>query len=188
MFLRVTNAIMIKSNPTHVSMSYKCYNDNPHLFLYEFLPSFLDIAVGAPWEDGHGAVYIYLGSPQGLRSRFSQHLLPQDFSAPFSGFGMSISRGIDIDQNGYPGNVLSTRERDVCSVKKGKKNDVLDFQWDPTRLSSSLYYNYRINLCKLRQNCVPFTCLLLVASSFIFCIIICRRIFITDVTVNIILV
>ncbi|XP_037803615.1 integrin alpha-PS3-like [Penaeus monodon] len=63
---------------------------------------FQDIAVGAPWEDGHGAVYIYLGSSQGLRTSFSQHLLPQHFSAPFSGFGMSISRGIDIDGNRYP--------------------------------------------------------------------------------------
>lgn len=87
---------------------------------------FQDIAVGAPWEDGHGAVYIYLGSPQGLRSRFSQHLLPQDFSAPFSGFGMSISRGIDIDQNGYPdlaigsflsGHAVVLRSRPVVDVR-----------------------------------------------------------------------
>ncbi|XP_047487979.1 integrin alpha-7-like isoform X1 [Penaeus chinensis] len=86
---------------------------------------FQDIAVGAPYEDGHGAVYIYLGSPQGLRSKFSQHLLPQHFSAPFSGLGMSISRGIDIDGNGYPdlaigsflsGHAAVLRSRPVVTV------------------------------------------------------------------------
>ncbi|XP_042855750.1 integrin alpha-7-like isoform X1 [Penaeus japonicus] len=84
-----------------------------------------DIAVGAPWEDDQGAVYIYLGSLQGLRPKFSQHLTPQHFSVPLSGFGMSISRGIDIDVNGYPdlaigsflsGHVAVLRSRPVVSI------------------------------------------------------------------------
>ena len=61
-----------------------------------------DIVVGAPWE-GDGAVYIFLGSPDGLKEKFSQRLSPENFTPGVRGFGMAISRGIDIDNNGYPG-------------------------------------------------------------------------------------
>ncbi|XP_068247272.1 integrin alpha-PS3-like [Palaemon carinicauda] len=86
-----------------------------------------DVAVGAPWEDdGKGAVYIYLGSIYGLRNKFSQRLTPYDFpSHSLRGFGMSLSRGIDIDNNGYPdlaigsfmsGHALVLRSRTVASL------------------------------------------------------------------------
>ncbi|XP_050702426.1 integrin alpha-PS3-like [Eriocheir sinensis] len=70
-----------------------------------------DVLVGAPWE-GRGAVYVFLGSRNGLRQQYSQRLSPEDFSPPgLRGFGMSMSRGIDIDNNGYPdvaiGSILS---------------------------------------------------------------------------------
>ncbi|KAJ6640903.1 Integrin alpha-PS3 [Pseudolycoriella hygida] len=63
-----------------------------------------DIAIGAPYED-NGAVYIYLGSANGIITKPSQKL-----SAPFNGnvapftphmFGHSLSKGSDIDQNNY---------------------------------------------------------------------------------------
>ncbi|XP_068247152.1 integrin alpha-PS3-like isoform X2 [Palaemon carinicauda] len=73
-----------------------------------------DIAVGAPWEvEGKGAVYIYLGSSDGLWKKFAQRLVPEDFPQHLNlrGFGMSISRATDIDGNSYPdlaiGSVLS---------------------------------------------------------------------------------
>ncbi|KAG7165078.1 Integrin alpha-PS3-like [Homarus americanus] len=62
---------------------------------------FDDVVVGAPWE-GAGAVYVYLGSSSGLRPKFSQRITPADFPQSLSGFGMGFSRGIDIDDNGYP--------------------------------------------------------------------------------------
>ncbi|CAL4059694.1 unnamed protein product, partial [Meganyctiphanes norvegica] len=68
-----------------------------------------DLAVGAPWEDdGVGAVYIYLGSKTGLRAlnpqrEYSQRLTPDQFDgSELLGFGMALSRGVDIDGNHYP--------------------------------------------------------------------------------------
>ncbi|XP_058838521.1 integrin alpha-PS3 [Topomyia yanbarensis] len=63
-----------------------------------------DIAIGAPFEE-NGAVYIYLGSPSGLRTKPSQKLVPPEnglmdpTTQPM--FGHAISRGVDIDANGY---------------------------------------------------------------------------------------
>ena len=59
--------------------------------------------VGAPWE-GDGAVYIFLGSQSGLRYHWSQRLSPEDFAPTvLKGFGLSVSRGVDIDNNQYSG-------------------------------------------------------------------------------------
>ncbi|XP_076048769.1 integrin alpha-PS5-like isoform X2 [Oratosquilla oratoria] len=72
-----------------------------------------DLLVGAPFEnEGEGAVYAYYGSSKGLRPTFSQRLVPSRMSSSSStrvlgatsslrGFGMSISRGADVDRNGY---------------------------------------------------------------------------------------
>lgn len=65
-----------------------------------------DIAVGAPYE-GNGAVYIYLGGPNGIISKPSQILTAPDNGnvAPFTPhmFGHGLSKGADIDQNNYLG-------------------------------------------------------------------------------------
>lgn len=68
--------------------------------------NFVDIAIGAPHED-NGAVYIYLGGPNGLISKPSQRL-PAPYNgnvAPFTPhmFGHGLSKGSDIDQNNYLG-------------------------------------------------------------------------------------
>ncbi|CAG0915436.1 unnamed protein product [Notodromas monacha] len=63
---------------------------------------FNDVAIGAPYEnDGHGAVYIYLGSKAGLTTA-SQIIQGISISKQMFGFGISISRGIDMDRNNYP--------------------------------------------------------------------------------------
>ncbi|XP_053683048.1 integrin alpha-PS3-like [Sabethes cyaneus] len=69
------------------------------------MDGFNDIAIGAPFED-NGAVYIFLGSSNGLQITPSQKLVPpenglMDPSAQPM-FGHAISRGVDIDANGYP--------------------------------------------------------------------------------------
>ncbi|CAB3220791.1 unnamed protein product [Arctia plantaginis] len=57
---------------------------------------FRDIAVGAPWENnGVGAVYIYMGNAKGLSDRNVQRIQP----AGAQGFGWSISKGLDVDNN-----------------------------------------------------------------------------------------
>ncbi|XP_049542745.1 integrin alpha-PS3-like [Anopheles darlingi] len=61
-----------------------------------------DMAVGAPHED-NGVVYIFLGSVEGIRKIPSQVIkAPSDIKAIHQPmFGYSISRGVDIDGNGY---------------------------------------------------------------------------------------
>lgn len=56
-----------------------------------------DLAISAPFEDD-GVVYIYHGSPEGILKTFSQKIRP---SGKTKMFGYSISKGVDIDKNGY---------------------------------------------------------------------------------------
>lgn len=67
-----------------------------------------DIAISAPFE-GNGAVYIYLGGPEGISKKPSQRIqAPSEVPLPYAGyeeqtpmFGHGISRGVDIDGNGF---------------------------------------------------------------------------------------
>lgn len=57
---------------------------------------FQDVAIGAPWEDdGIGAVYIYRGTLEGLSNKNVQRIQP----AGARGFGWSIAKGVDVDNN-----------------------------------------------------------------------------------------
>lgn len=73
------------------------------------LDGFNDVAISAPYEDGQGAVYIYLGSKENLV--FGERITPQHVqrtvpgSGVIRGFGFGLSRGSDIDGNGFNGNV-----------------------------------------------------------------------------------
>ncbi|CAG7785605.1 unnamed protein product, partial [Allacma fusca] len=60
---------------------------------------YADVAIGAPREK-RGAVYIYRGSPRGLK--LSQKLTPEFIQPAVLGFGMGLSPGADIDGNLYP--------------------------------------------------------------------------------------
>ncbi|XP_050085655.1 integrin alpha-PS3-like [Anopheles aquasalis] len=63
-----------------------------------------DIAIGAPFE-GDGVVYVFLGSDDGLQSKPSQRLTAPANELRWPGkpmFGHAISRGTDIDGNGFP--------------------------------------------------------------------------------------
>jgi len=70
------------------------------------LDGFNDIAISAPFE-GNGAVYIHLGSENGISQKPSQRLqAPSELVNPYdqfatSWFGHGVSRGVDIDHNGY---------------------------------------------------------------------------------------
>ncbi|GFV68861.1 integrin alpha-4 [Trichonephila clavipes] len=63
---------------------------------------FNDVAVGAPYEDGGGVIYIYHGSRTGMNVQYVQRISAAEISTSLSGFGIHISRGFDIDQNDYP--------------------------------------------------------------------------------------
>ena len=70
---------------------------------------FSDLIVGAPHE-GPGAVYVYLGSEDGVIQSPSQIISAEGFvglsGKPLAGFGISISRSVDVDGNHYPGGFL----------------------------------------------------------------------------------
>lgn len=63
---------------------------------------FEDIAIGAPYEDdGRGAIYIYRGGRGDFVTTPSQRIAGKDIGESLRGFGISISRGLDIDSNRY---------------------------------------------------------------------------------------
>lgn len=68
---------------------------------------FTDVAISAPNEDdGIGAVYIYMGGQNGIQQEYSQRLSPLLFNGGLTtskGFGMGLSRGNDLDENGHNG-------------------------------------------------------------------------------------
>lgn len=65
------------------------------------------MAIGAPYENnGKGAVYIYLGAEYGLNPNYTQRIVMDDML----GFGISISRGVDIDKNSCKGKKLGKFE------------------------------------------------------------------------------
>ena len=59
----------------------------------------IDLAVSAPF-DQDGVVYIYLGSKEGLSTTPSQKIVAPE-SSTNGMFGYALSRGVDIDGNGY---------------------------------------------------------------------------------------
>lgn len=64
--------------------------------------------MGAPYEDGGaGAVYIYRGSADGLVTTVSQRLSARNVGLNLKGFGISLSRGADVDKNGYTGTQIT---------------------------------------------------------------------------------
>ncbi|XP_043236786.1 integrin alpha-PS5-like [Amphibalanus amphitrite] len=61
-----------------------------------------DVAVAAPYEDeGRGAVYIFRGGI-GFVTEPAQRIAAVDISDALQGFGISISRGVDLDGNAMP--------------------------------------------------------------------------------------
>lgn len=79
---------------------------------------FNDLAVGAPYDEDGGAVYIYLGSKDGLKPQAVQVIKGSEVSVSrripkLKTFGYSLSGGLDIDQNGYPDLLVGAYESDV---------------------------------------------------------------------------
>lgn len=81
----------------------KNYEVSVFFIFYFFYLS--DITVGAPYEEGTGAVYIYNGNTPKLEDKYSQRILGRDIRVGLSGFGFYISKfGEDLDENRYNGN------------------------------------------------------------------------------------
>ena len=83
------------------------------IFVDVMLLLVLDLAVGAPFEEDSGVVYVYFGSRRGL-SVEHQVIKGSTLSPTLKGFGMSISRGVDMDQNKYPGEWNQFLQMFIC--------------------------------------------------------------------------
>ncbi|XP_064455272.1 integrin alpha-PS1-like [Ornithodoros turicata] len=87
---------------------------------------FPDLAVGAPYETGGGAVYIYLGSKDGIVKEPSQVIVPADIpkkvqtNRPITTFGYSLSGGLDMDANGYPDLLVGNYEADSVILLRSR--------------------------------------------------------------------
>ncbi|CAG9864249.1 unnamed protein product [Phyllotreta striolata] len=63
---------------------------------------FGDVAVGAPYENGRtGCVYIFKGTNEGLQTNPVQKIIGKDIMPDLLGFGITISKAVDMDYNGY---------------------------------------------------------------------------------------
>ncbi|XP_050530461.1 integrin alpha-PS1 isoform X2 [Daktulosphaira vitifoliae] len=82
-----------------------------------------DIAVGAPYE-GNGAIYIYLGSAQGIVTEPSQVIKAENLQVSnikIKTLGYSLStNGIDLDQNDYPDLIAGAYESDVAVLIRAR--------------------------------------------------------------------
>ncbi|KAG7202815.1 hypothetical protein KM043_009972 [Ampulex compressa] len=60
-----------------------------------------DIAVGAPYAEESGVVYIFNGNSNGLSKKYSQKIIGSQFSQNIRGFGISISEVRDVNGDHY---------------------------------------------------------------------------------------
>lgn len=69
----------------------------------------VDIAAGAPYggEEGSGMVYIFMGGRGGVITKAAQAIAARQVGPALSTFGWSLSGGIDMDGNQYPGMTLT---------------------------------------------------------------------------------
>ena len=83
---------------------------------YSLLPT-PDLVVGSPYDgrDGRGAVYIFHGSKEGIIRETSQVVYAHNLDNRLRAFGFSLSAGMDLDENGYPGRFESWKKGYISS-------------------------------------------------------------------------
>ncbi|KRY74184.1 Integrin alpha ina-1 [Trichinella pseudospiralis] len=89
--------------------------------------NFNDLAVGAPYDEKGGAVYIYFGSSaesfdskpmqiiRGIELKITNALLN-----PIQTFGWSLSGGLDMDNNGYPDLLVGAFKSDMAILLRAR--------------------------------------------------------------------
>ncbi|GLV40341.1 scab [Carabus blaptoides fortunei] len=88
--------------------------------------NFADVVIGAPYYNNRqGAIFIYMGSKSGITEEYSQMILASEVDESLRGFGISFSRGVDIDHNYYndlavgaylSGHVVVLKTRPVVTI------------------------------------------------------------------------
>ncbi|XP_076326864.1 integrin alpha-4-like isoform X1 [Tachypleus tridentatus] len=123
---------------------------------------YLDVAVGAPYEDTVGAVYIYHGTEKGLSPKFVQRIGVSDLDKRLRGFGISIGRGLDIDSNSYPDLLIGAYDSDQAVLLRSKPvvHVVSTIEFNTTQINTSVTNCHLGNkrfTCFEVKYCVQFT-------------------------------
>ncbi|XP_077555289.1 integrin alpha-PS2-like [Haemaphysalis longicornis] len=85
-----------------------------------------DVAVGAPYENDVGAVYIYHGSPTlgdektAYAQRIDASMVSSRIGFPLKGFGISISKGRDVDSNHYNDTIVGSYQTDSAVLLRSR--------------------------------------------------------------------
>lgn len=122
------------------------------------MDGFNDIAISAPFE-GDGAVYIHLGGPDGISEKPSQRLpAPERDSSTDNDekqamFGHGMSRGVDIDSNGYRDIAIGAPNSETVYIYKSYPvvNVVASIQPSKTELSLD-DTRFNIKVCAFLQS------------------------------------
>ena len=79
-----------------------------------------DLIVGAPYA-GNGAVFLYLGGPDGVGRRPSQVVRAEDLpGAPLKTFGYSLSGGMDMDMNNHSDVLVGAYASDAVAILRAR--------------------------------------------------------------------
>ncbi|XP_064613934.1 integrin alpha-9-like [Liolophura sinensis] len=112
---------------------------------------FNDVIIGAPFAYTTGAIYIYQGSSTGLRTTPSQTIQGKSIEPNLRGFGWSISKSFDTDENGYPdlavGAPMSDHVVTLRTVPVASVSASLDIGHNVISLQPSCRFRQRIYVC-----------------------------------------
>ena len=104
------------------------------------------MAIGAPFEN-NGVVYIHLGGSKGLSLTPSQRLIAPESSSNGM-FGHALSRGVDIDGNGYKDLAIGAPNTEMVYIYKSYPVIKVMATITPTKKELSLNDNgFQVNVC-----------------------------------------
>ncbi|XP_062576796.1 integrin alpha-4-like [Saccostrea cucullata] len=122
-----------------------------------------DIAIGAPFENKEGAVYIFNGGKTRLEDMYSQKIIGSRVKTGLQGFGWYISRTArDLDDNLHNDFVVGAYRSDTAVLLRTRNiidvNCEISYTPDPIPLNSSgTFCNVDFNPCFNVSLCFNFT-------------------------------
>ncbi|XP_048755125.2 integrin alpha-3-like [Ostrea edulis] len=113
-----------------------------------------DIAVGAPYEDGMGVVYIFNGNKPTIENTFSQRIPARSIRKGLSGFGYYISKfGEDLDGNEYNDFAVGAYKSDNVVVLRARP--VIDVQISVSVVTDPVPISSKGSICQIPGSTNP---------------------------------
>ncbi|XP_076290000.1 integrin alpha-5 isoform X2 [Lasioglossum baleicum] len=110
---------------------------------------YADFAVGAPYVEDTGAIYIFNGNRKGIIKPYSQKIIGKQFGGNIRGFGISISEPRDINNDMYPDIAVGAYLSEQTILIKSKPaiilTTILNHIEEEKLLQNSTYFF--INVC-----------------------------------------